>query len=101
MFFLPLPLNKTLETLDAVRDSSKVALPNPELYVIVNGKPTKGKVVWRNLVNVNQIKTAVQKLTEINWLYNNVDDESVLPVQCWRTPLKRILLVFKLILSET
>ena len=65
------------ETLDEVRDSSKVALPNPELYVIVNGKPTKGKVVWRNLVNVNQIKTAVQKLTEINWLYKNVDDESV------------------------
>ena len=59
MFFLPLPLNKTLETLDEVRDSSKVALPNPELYVIVNGKPTKGKVV-RNLVNVNQIKTAVE-----------------------------------------
>ena len=65
MFFLPLPLNKTLETLDEVRDSSKVALPNPELYVIVNGKPTKGNVVWRNL------------LTEINWLYKNVDDESV------------------------
>ena len=77
MFYLPLPLNKTLETLDEVRDSSKVALPNPELYVIVNGKPTKGKVVWRNLVNVNQIKTAVEKLTEINWLYKNVDDESV------------------------
>ena len=63
MFFLPLPLNKTLETLDEVRDSSKVALPNPELYVIVNGK---GNVVWRILINVNQIKTAVQKLTEIN-----------------------------------
>ena len=77
MFFLPLPLNKTLETVDEVRDSSKAALPNPELYVIVNGKPTKGKVVWRNLINVNQIKTAVQKLTEINWLYKNVDDESV------------------------
>ena len=74
MFFLPLPLNKTLETLDEVRDSSKVALPNPELYVIVNDKPTKGNVVWRNLVNVNQIKTAVQKLTEI---YKNVHDESV------------------------
>ena len=33
------------------------ALLNSELYVIVNGKPTKGNVVWRNLVNVNQIKT--------------------------------------------
>ena len=28
MFFLPLPLNKTLETLGEVRDLSKVALPN-------------------------------------------------------------------------
>ena len=71
MFFLPLRLNNTLETLDKVRDSSKAALPNPELYVIVNDKSTKGKVVWRNLVN---IETAVQKLKEINWLYNNIDD---------------------------
>ena len=77
MFFLPLPLNKTLETLDEVTGSSKVALSNPELYVIVNGKPTESNVVWRNLVNVNQIKTAVQKFREINWLYKNADDESV------------------------
>ena len=33
--------------------------------------------MWCNLVNVSQIKTAVQKLTKINWLYKNVDDESV------------------------
>ena len=43
MFFLPLPLNKTLETLDQVEQSDD--LPNPELYIIVNGKPTKSKVV--------------------------------------------------------
>ena len=32
MFFLPLPLNKTLETLDQVQPTSnvKTALPNPE-----------------------------------------------------------------------
>ena len=43
MFFLPLPLNKTLATLDEVGQSgtAKSALPNPELYIIVNGKPTK------------------------------------------------------------
>ena len=34
-----------------------------------NGNPTKGNVVWRSL-----IKTAVQKLTEINLLYKNVDE---------------------------
>ena len=40
MFFLPLPLNKTLATLNEVEQSSsaKSALQNPELYIIVNGK---------------------------------------------------------------
>ena len=82
MFFLPLPMNKTLETLDQVKDSStniarKCWLPNPELFIIVNGKPTKGKVVWRNLVNVNHIKVAINKLKEINWLYKDITDDSV------------------------
>ena len=79
MFFLPLPLNKTLATLDEVEQSSsaKSALPNPELYIIVNGKPTKQKVVWRSLVDVNQVKAAILKLKDINWLYREVTDESV------------------------
>ena len=78
-FFLPLPLNKTLNTLDQVKQSSNgdTALPDPELYIIVNGKPTSSKVVWRSLVNVDHVKTAVQKLREINWLYSEVKDESV------------------------
>ena len=29
-------------------ESSMTALPDPELYIIVNGKPTKSKVVWRS-----------------------------------------------------
>ena len=66
MFFLPLPMNKTFETLDQEKDTNtsvarKCWLPNPELFIIVNGKPTKGKVVWRNLVNVNHIKVAINK----------------------------------------
>ena len=79
MFFLPLPLNKTLETLDQVESHSNGAssLPDPELYIIVNGKPTTSKVVWRSLVNVDNVKTAVQKLREINWLYSEVKDDSV------------------------
>ena len=78
MFFLPLPLKKTFETLDQVKMNTKgeEALPDPELYIIVNGKPTTSKVVWRSLVNVN-VKTAVRKLKEINWLYSEVDDDSV------------------------
>ena len=79
MFFLPLPLKKTFETLDQVKMTTKgeEALPDPELYIIVNGKPTTSKVVWRSLVNVNNVKTAVRKLKEINWLYSEVDDDSV------------------------
>ena len=53
------------------------ALPDPELYIIVNGRPTKGKVVWRTLVDVNRVKAAIQKLKEGNWLYKEVDDDSV------------------------
>ena len=64
MFFIPLPLEKTLDTFDEV--DNNVSLASPELYIIVNGKPTKTKVVWRSLVDVNEIKKAVQKLKDIN-----------------------------------
>ena len=79
MFFLPLPLSKTLDTVDEVGQSgsAKSALPNPELYIIVNGKPTKQKVGWRSLVDVNQVKAAIQKLKDFNWLYSEVTDKSV------------------------
>ena len=79
MFFLPLPLNKTLQTLDQVESNSIGAssLPDPELYITVIGKPTTSKVVWHSLVNVDNVKTAVQKLREINWLYSEVKDDSV------------------------
>ena len=47
------------------------------MYIIVNGKPTKCKIVWRSLVNVANINAAVCKLKEINWLYGEVDKDSV------------------------
>ena len=81
MFFLPLPMSKTLETLDQVGKSgdgsSSVALPDPALYIVVNGKPTKNKIVWRSFVNVDNIKAAVEKLRQINWLYKDVDGGSI------------------------
>ena len=79
MFFLPLPLNKTLETLDQVKSRSNgtSSLPDPELYIIVNGKPTTSKVVWRTLVNVDSVGQPVQKLREINWLYSEMKDDSI------------------------
>ena len=51
-------LEKTLDTFDEV--DNNVSLASPELYIIVIGKPTKTKVVWHSLVDVNEIKKAVQ-----------------------------------------
>ena len=76
MFFLPLPLNKTLETLSEIYDK-KFALPDPELFIILNGVPTKNKVVWQTLVDINALKLAIHKLKEINWVYRNLDDQSL------------------------
>ena len=68
MFFLPLPLDKTIE------DIEKNA---PELYIIVSGKPSKQKIVWQSMINTAYVRAAVQKLKEINWLHANIDDSSV------------------------
>ena len=54
-----------------------IELPDPEFYIIVGGKPSKNKILWQSLVNVAQIKAAVQKLKAINWLYADIDDSSV------------------------
>ena len=53
------------------------SLPEPEVYVIVNGKPTKRGVLWRNLVNVDSVKRALATLKQINWLYTDVADDCV------------------------
>ena len=73
IFFLPLPLEKTMATLNEVEQ----ALADPELYIIVNSHPTKNRVLWRSMVDVNDIKDAIAKLREINWLYQHVDDKSI------------------------
>ena len=54
-----------------------IELPDPELYIIVSGKSSKNKILWQSLVNIAQIKAAVQKLKTINWLYADIDDSSV------------------------
>ena len=65
MFFLPLPMHKTMETLGDVEET-EVALSNPELYIIDNCKPAKDKVVWCSLVDVNDIKVALNKRKQTN-----------------------------------
>ena len=64
---------------EQVKPSSNVkwALPKHELYIIVNGNPTKSKVVWRTLVDVNVVKTAIKELRESKWPYREVHNESV------------------------
>ena len=50
-------------------------LPDPELYILLDGRLTKDKVVWQTLVvDVNDIKTAVKKLKETNWPYKNIEN---------------------------
>ena len=71
MFILPLPLEKTIKTL------AESDLPKPELYVIVDGAPTKEKVIWRSFIDIKKIKAALNKLKEVNWLYRNVKLDSV------------------------
>ena len=119
MFHLPLPLTKTLDTLDKVKDSNILlplnsSLPEPELYVIVNGKPTKAGVLWRTLVYVDSLKQAIQELKKINWLYKNVAVHSIdeatrkvieiyltmLRTQCWKKLPQMTLLGFSIIPSE-
>ena len=88
MFFLPLPLEKTLETLGEVRQPSVAGsldspdgesmthLPHPELYILVNGKPSKLNVVC-SLINVDALKGAIHKLKEMNWLYKEVNEDDL------------------------
>ena len=77
MFFVPLPLDRTLQTIEDVESNASVGLPDPEIYVLVSGKPSKNKLLWQSLVNVGHVRAAVEKLREINWLYTAVDDSSV------------------------
>ena len=72
MFFLPLPITKTLETL-----SKHDGLPDPEMYVIINGKPSKGNVVWQQLVDIKKVKRAFNKQKEINWVYKSIEDDTI------------------------
>jgi len=52
-------------------------LPSPELYIMVNGKVTKSKVLWRSIVDVNALRAALHTLKRINVFCCNVSDASV------------------------
>ena len=60
-----------------LNSAQALILPNPELYIIVNGRPTKANVVWRSLVNVNHVKAAIRTLKSCNWLYKDIVEECI------------------------
>ena len=70
IFFLPLPLQNTLERLDeagfkAEYSSSEHSLSfllDPELYIIVDSRPTKHKIMWQSLIEIDNVRRAVEKL---------------------------------------
>ena len=37
-----------------------VGLPDPELYILVSGKLSKQKVLWQSMVNIAQVRAAIQ-----------------------------------------
>ena len=45
LFFLPMPLLKTIEDVENNADIASVGLPDPEVYIIVSGKPLKQKII--------------------------------------------------------
>ena len=80
MFFLPLPLDKTMDTVEEIEKiatGEPVVLPEPELYIIVNSKSKSKKTIWQSLINVDELKAAVMQLKASNWLYENVDENSL------------------------
>ena len=80
MFFLPLPFQKTMQTLDELKNQTDGALgrlPDPELFIIINSKSYKNKTIWQSLINVDELKTALRKLKDINWLYADIDENSL------------------------
>ena len=60
MFFLPLPLQNTIKAFDDLGINDLTSddpqmLPDPELYILLDGRPTKDKVVWQTLVDVKRL----------------------------------------------
>ena len=78
MFFLPLPLEKTVQTLEEVTNNSSLhSLPDPELFIIVNSKSKCSKTVWQSLIDVDRLKEAIRTLKAINWAYKNVEEATI------------------------
>ena len=71
IFFLPIPFDKTLDLLNSIEAPEDLAselysiLPDPHIFILLDGKPTKDKVVWQSMVDVDNMKGAVKRLEEL------------------------------------
>ena len=65
--YLPLPLEPNHNMLP------KGLAPNHELHILVNGVPTKNKIVWQDIIRVHKVKQAMDTLIQINPLYANLN----------------------------
>ena len=70
-------MDKTFSELKALSEDTVPSLPDPELFILVDGRPTKDKVVWQTLVDVGNVKKAIKKLKEINVFYKDISDSAV------------------------
>ncbi|XP_071582385.1 uncharacterized protein [Temnothorax nylanderi] len=85
-FHLPLPLQETLNKICPDTDPINT---NHELYFIrVRGIPTKSKMIWEEMVDVNKVFDALVWLKEHNPLYSHI----VLPNTCKEFYLQTSLL---------
>lgn len=69
-FHLPLPLEETMKKLCSTTDPIN---RNHELYVLIRGIPTKSKIVWENLVNLEKVFKALMWLKNNNILYETIE----------------------------
>ena len=75
--------DKTQELLDSIEMPQDLAsevysiLPDPHFFILLDGKPIKDKIVWQSMVDVDNVKDAVQTLKRINWLFKSVNEACV------------------------
>ena len=64
--YLPLPVQEHVSMIP------QGLPPNHELHVLVNGIPTKNKIVWQDIVKIDKLKKAFNDLAIINPLYESL-----------------------------
>ena len=75
---MPLPLQSTLDRVDEAGFRAHFSPDDiMSTYIKVDGQPTKDKIVWQGLVDMDNVKRAAAMLKDTNWLYRNMNEGSV------------------------